>query len=87
VSGESAGDIPHLLNDNEVARILRYRDTAAFRRHRKALEAQGFPKRRPIVRRYSPTEIKAWVDGRDLEPQQSDGDPLLEVTGQWGTSN
>jgi predicted DNA-binding transcriptional regulator AlpA len=80
------GMTPRLLDDAEVAAILGYRCAAAFRRHRKALEAQGFPKRRPIVKRYSPTEIRAWIDGADSEPQQSRPDPLLGVAGQWGVS-
>ena len=80
------GMTPRLLDDAEVAAILGYRCTAAFRRHRKALEAQGFPKRRPIVKRYSPTEIRAWIDGDGAEPQQLKADPLLGVADQWGVS-
>jgi hypothetical protein len=74
-----------LWDDNEVARRLGYRDAVTFRRRRKALEAQGFPKRRPIVKRYSPREIQSWIDGRAEEPQRSE-DPLLGVVGQWGIS-
>jgi hypothetical protein len=77
---------PRLLDDAEVATILGYRCAAAFRRHRKALEAQGFPKRRPIVKRYSPTEIRGWIDGAGSDPQQSAADPLLGVADQWGAS-
>jgi hypothetical protein len=80
------GTTPRLLEDAEVAAILGYRCAAAFRRHRKALEAQGFPKRRPVVKRYSPTEIYAWIDGAGTEAQQSLSDPLLGVAGQWGVS-
>lgn len=39
------GELLRLLNDSEVAALLGYRDAAAFRRHRKRLEAAGFPKR------------------------------------------
>ena len=77
---------PRLLDDADVAAILGYRGVAAFRRHRKALEEQGFPKRRPIVKRYSPTEIHAWIDGAGNGPSQSEPDPLLGVAGQWGGS-
>jgi hypothetical protein len=80
------GELPHLLDDNEVAQLLRYRGTTAFRRRRKQLEAEGFPKRRPIVNRYSLTEVKAWIDGPNGIPQQSERDPLLEIAGKWGTS-
>jgi hypothetical protein len=75
-----------LLGDAEVAMMLGYRGVAAFRRHRKALEAQGFPKRRPIVKRYSSTEIRAWIDCTGNGSPQSDPDPLLGVAGQWGQS-
>jgi hypothetical protein len=54
---------PRLLSDDEVARLLRYPYTMAFRRHRKALEAVGFPTRRPVVKRYSRAEVCAWIDG------------------------
>jgi predicted DNA-binding transcriptional regulator AlpA len=81
-----AEDLPRLLDDNEVSRLLGYRHAAAFRRHRKELEAQGFPQRRPVVKRYSPTEIRAWIDGRAIDQQQSIEDPLLGVAGQWGKS-
>jgi len=81
-----ADELSHLLDDNEVARLLGYRDVVTFRRHRKALEAEGFPKRRPVVKRYSPTEIRAWIDGAYGEAQQSPSDPLWGVAGQWGTS-
>lgn len=80
-------EIPPLLDDSEVAKLLGYRDAVTFRRHRRALEATGFPERRPIVKRYSPTEIRAWIDGNGAESQQSaEPDPLLGVAGQWGTS-
>ena len=79
-------ELPHLLDDDEVARLLRYRSTTAFRRRRKQLEAEGFPKRRPIVKGYSLTEVKTWIDGPNGIPQQSERDPLLEVAGKWGTS-
>lgn len=81
-----AGELPQLLDDDEVARILRYRSTAAFRRCRKQLEAKGFPKRRPVVNRYSPTEVKAWIDGPNGATQQSERDAMEELAGQWGTS-
>ena len=81
-----ADELPRLLDDHEVARLLCYRSTTAFRRSRKRLEAEGFPKRRPVVGRYSPTEIKTWIDGGDNQQQQSPSDPLLELVGQWGTS-
>jgi hypothetical protein len=79
-----ADELPHLLDDNEVARLLRYPSTTAFRRRRKQLEAEGFPKRRPIVKRYSLTEVKAWIEG--LNGIQSEPDPLLEIADRWGTS-
>jgi hypothetical protein len=77
-------ELPHLLGDNEVAQLLGYRNAQAFRRRRKQLEAEGFPKRRPIVNRYSPTEVKAWIDGPNRA--QSEADPLLGMLHQWGTS-
>jgi hypothetical protein len=79
-------NLPLLLDDDEVAELLGYRDVRAFRRHRKALEAKGFPKPRPVVKRYSPTEIRIWIDGTATAPQQLDVDPLLEVAGRWGKS-
>ena len=79
------GELPRLLNDSEVAALLGYRDAAVFRRQRKRLEAAGFPKRRPVVRRYSPSEIRAWIDG-GADPVQQSGDPLLEITRKWGKS-
>jgi hypothetical protein len=81
-----AVDLPHLVDDDEVAELLGYRDVRAFRRHRKALEAKGFPKPRPVVKRYSPAEIRGWIDGTATEPRQLDADPLLEVAGRWGKS-
>ena len=79
-------DIPHLLDDAEVAQLLGYRNAKAFRRHRKALEAAGFPKPRPVIRRYSPADIRAWIDGASTEQQKLDADPLLRVIGRWGKS-
>jgi predicted DNA-binding transcriptional regulator AlpA len=76
--------LPRLLDDDEVARLLGYRNATAFRRRRKQLEAEGFPKRRPIVKRYSPMEVREWIDGDD--GLQSGSDPLLEVAGKWGAS-
>jgi hypothetical protein len=78
--------LPQLLDDDEVARLLRYRSTAAFRRCRKRLESEGFPKRRPVVNRYSPTELKAWIDGENRAPQQSEADAMEELADKWGTS-
>jgi len=75
-----------MLTDAEVAAILGYGGVAAFRRHRKALEAQGFPKRRSVIRRYSPTEIRAWIDGTSNGTPQSEPDPLLGIVSQWGGS-
>jgi hypothetical protein len=74
--------LPHLLDDDEVAHLLGYPNTTAFRRRRKKLEAEGFPERRPVVKRYSPTEIREWIDGKN--GLQSGSDPLLEVAGKWG---
>jgi hypothetical protein len=76
--------LPRLLDDDEVARLLGYRNATAFRRRRKQLEAEGFPKRRPIAKRYSPMEVREWIDGDD--GLQSGSDPLLEVAGKWGAS-
>ena len=78
-------ELPRLLDDSEVAALLGYRDAAAFRRYRKRLEAAGFPKRRPVVWRYSPSEIRAWIDGGG-DPVQQSADPLLEITRKWGKS-
>jgi hypothetical protein len=74
--------LPHLLDDDEVAHLLGYRNAKAFRRRREQLEKEGFPKRRPIVKRYSPMEIREWIDGKN--GLQSGSDPLLEVAGKWG---
>lgn len=81
-----ADELARLLDDDEVARLLRYPSIRAFRRYRKQLEKQGFPKRRPVVRRYSMAEVKAWIDGDNGQRQQSPTDPLLEIVGRWGTS-
>jgi predicted DNA-binding transcriptional regulator AlpA len=73
--------LSRLLDDHEVAHLIGYRNATAFRRRRKQLEAEGFPKRRPIVKRYSPMEIQEWIDGKN--GLQSGSDPLLEVAGKW----
>jgi hypothetical protein len=74
--------LPHLLDDDEVAHLLGYRNAKAFRRRREQLEKEGFPKRRPIVKRYSPMEVREWIDGKN--GLQSGSDPLLKVAGKWG---
>ena len=74
--------LPHLLDDDEVAHLLGYRNAKAFRRRREQLEKEGFPKRRPIVKRYSTMEVREWIDGKN--GLQSGSDPLLEVAGKWG---
>lgn len=75
-----------LLTDGEVAALLRYPDASAFRRQRRKLEEAGFPKRRPVIRRYSQREIEAWIDGQGQSAAPSPPDPLGDLAGAWGKS-
>lgn len=50
-----------LMTDAEVARLLR-RGVKWLAEHRAELEVQGFPKRIPVVGRYDPMAVHAWLD-------------------------
>lgn len=73
-----------LLTDKEVARLLR-RSVSWLSENRAELEQNGFPKRVPVIDRYDPVAIRAWLD-RQANPAANGRDNLMARARQWGKS-
>jgi hypothetical protein len=73
-----------MLTDREVARLLR-RSIKWLSEHRGELEAAGFPKRVPVVGRYDPAAIRAWLD-RQENPAPNPGQDVMARMSRWGKS-
>ena len=87
MAGPSTRD--RLLIDREVARLLR-RSITWLSAHRAELEAAGFPKRLPVVGRYDPVAIRAWLDRQGgINPAEREAAErrarLMARADAWGT--
>ena len=70
---------PECLTDEDVAALLGHK-LPTFRKKRPALEADGFPKKHPILKLYFLRDVMAWIENsRQIrENNLSSGDHSTE---------
>ena len=68
-----------LLTRKEVARDILGRSLDWFQRHREAMEQMGFPKPLPVIDKYSPYQVRQWVERGGI----LDSDDAEHDTDEW----
>lgn len=69
------------LSAAAVARQILGRSPSWFYSHRADLEAAGFPKPLPVLNRYDPAAVKAWLHGKADNDDDRDGAILEGLCG------
>lgn len=75
-----------VLSDAQVARELLGCCPATFRRKRKGLEKEGFPKRDVLLGGYHRSAVTAWLDSRAAVTNPARPETLADLAAVWGKS-